>query len=66
MTSDDRKQDASVSQPGEAKALPEQKMPPAAGAHAASHLVNEDATPGSGILSSGPHSAGREVDSGAG
>ncbi len=40
--------------------------PPAAGAHAASHLVNEDATPGAGVLPSHAHRSGKEVDSGAG
>ena len=39
---------------------------PAAGAHAASHLVNEDATPGAGALPSHAHSSGKEVDGGAG
>lgn len=37
---------------------------PAAGAHAAGHLVNEDATPGAGALPS--HAHGREVDGAAG
>ncbi len=39
---------------------------PAAGAHAASHLVNEDATPGAGVLPSHLHRSGKEVDGGAG
>ena len=39
---------------------------PAAGAHAACHLVNEDATPGAGALPSYAHSSGREVDGAAG
>lgn len=39
---------------------------PAAGAHAASHLVNEDATPGAGALTSHAHRSGKEVDGGAG
>ncbi len=39
---------------------------PAAGAHAASHLINEDATPGAGALPSHAHRAGKEVDGGAG
>ena len=39
---------------------------PAAGAHAASHLTNEDATPGAGALPSYAHAGGKEVDSGAG
>ena len=38
---------------------------PAAGAHAAPHLVNEDATPGAGALPNYAHD-GREVDGGAG
>ena len=37
----------------------------AAGAHAAPHLVNEDATPGAGALPNHAH-AGKEVDGGAG
>lgn len=43
-----------------------QSPPPAAGAHAASHLTNEDATPGSGALTSRANASGREVDGGAG
>ena len=39
---------------------------PAAGAHAADHLINEEATPGAGALPSSAHRAGREVDGGAG
>ncbi len=39
---------------------------PAAGAHAASHLINEDATPGAGALPSYAHTGGKEVDGGAG
>ncbi len=39
---------------------------PAAGAHAAEHLINEDATPGSGALPSSAHRSGEEVDGGAG
>ena len=39
---------------------------PAAGAHAASHLINEDATPGAGALPSYAHASGKEVDGGAG
>ena len=39
---------------------------PAAGAHAARHLVNEEATPGAGALPSHAHHGGREVDGGAG
>ena len=38
---------------------------PAAGAHAAPHLTNEDATPGAGALPSYAHD-GKEVDGGAG
>ena len=37
----------------------------AAGAHAAPHLINEDATPGAGALPSHSHD-GKEVDGGAG
>ncbi len=39
---------------------------PAAGAHAARHLINEDATPGAGALPSYAHASGNEVDGGAG
>ena len=39
---------------------------PAAGAHAASHLINEEATPGAGALPSQAHAGGKEVDCGAG
>lgn len=39
---------------------------PAAGAHAAPHLINEDATPGAGVLPSYAHASGKEVDGGAG
>ena len=38
---------------------------PAAGAHAAPHLTNEDATPGAGALPNHAHD-GKEVDGGAG
>ena len=38
---------------------------PAAGAHAAAHLINEDATPGAGCLPSHGYS-GREVDGAGG
>lgn len=41
-------------------------VPPAAGAHAALHLTNEDATPGSGALTSRANASGKEVDGGAG
>ena len=40
--------------------------PPAAGAHAARHLINEDATPGAGVLPSQAQRSGGEVDGGAG
>lgn len=43
-----------------------QEPTPAAGAHAAKHLINEDATPGAGVLPSHAHSSGKEVDGGAG
>ncbi len=50
-----------------AKPSPTQyQQSPAAGAHAASHLVNEDATPGAGALPSHAHRSGKEVDGGAG
>ena len=39
---------------------------PAAGAHAATHLINEDATPGAGALPSFANASGKEVDGGAG
>lgn len=39
---------------------------PAAGAHAARHLVNEDATPGAGVLPAYAHRFGKEVDGAAG
>jgi len=39
---------------------------PAAGAHAAAHLTNEDATPGAGALPSHAHRSGKDVDGGAG
>ncbi len=39
---------------------------PAAGAHAAGHLTNDEATPGSGALTSRSHASGKEVDGGAG
>lgn len=39
---------------------------PAAGAHAAEHLTNEDSTPGAGALPSAAHRAGKEVDGAAG
>ena len=39
---------------------------PAAGAHAARHLINEDATPGAGVLPVHAQAFGREVDGGAG
>lgn len=40
--------------------------PPAAGAHAAQHLVNADATPGAGALPGHSVGPGKDVDSGAG
>ena len=50
-----------------AKSNPTQShQSPAAGAHAASHLVNEDATPGAGALPSHAHRSGKDVDGGAG
>ncbi len=39
---------------------------PSAGAHAANHLINDDATPGSGALPSHSHRSGKEVHGGAG
>ena len=39
---------------------------PAAGAHAAAHLTNEDATPGAGALTSLARGSSRFVDGGAG
>jgi hypothetical protein len=39
---------------------------PAAGAHAAHHLTNEDATPGAGVLPSHTTTFGKEVDGAAG
>ncbi len=39
---------------------------PAAGAHAAEHLINDEATPGSGALPSVAHRSGKDVDGGAG
>ena len=39
---------------------------PSAGAHAADHLINDEATPGSGALPSHAHRSGKEVDGGAG
>ena len=56
---------ATVPRPEGVPASP-QPPPPAAGAHAASHLTNEDATPGSGALTSRANASGREVDGGAG
>jgi hypothetical protein len=43
-----------------------QDVRPAAGAHAARHLVNEEATPGAGALPSYASVSGNEVDGGAG
>jgi hypothetical protein len=42
------------------------EMPPPAGAHAAPHLTNEDATPGAGALTSVARGLSRYVDGGAG
>lgn len=39
---------------------------PAAGAHAAHHLTNDDATPGAGVLTSLSGASRRYVDGGAG
>lgn len=47
-------------------ASPAHQPSPAAGAHAADHLVNEDSTPGAGALPSPSHRSGKEVDGGAG
>jgi hypothetical protein len=41
-------------------------LPPPAGAHAAPHLTNEDATPGAGALTSMARGSSRYVDGGAG
>ncbi|MDR3463714.1 MAG: hypothetical protein P4L76_15505 [Beijerinckiaceae bacterium] len=42
------------------------ELPPPAGAHAAAHLTNEDATPGAGALTSMTRGSSRYVDGGAG
>ena len=39
---------------------------PSAGAHAAQHMVNDEATPGWVALPSHAHKAGKDVDGGAG
>ncbi len=44
----------------------DQYVSPSAGAHAAHHLINDDATPGSGALPSHSHRSGKDVDGGAG
>jgi len=43
-----------------------QELPPAAGAHAAAHLTNNDATPGAGVLTNLARGSSRYVDGGAG
>jgi hypothetical protein len=42
------------------------ELSPPAGAHAAPHLTNEDATPGAGALTSQDRGSSRYVDCGAG
>ncbi|WP_158809269.1 hypothetical protein [Beijerinckia sp. L45] len=64
--SPDRKPVTTAAQKPEGAGSSHQLPPPAAGAHAASHLTNEDATPGSGALTSRANASGREVDGGAG
>jgi hypothetical protein len=67
MTSPKRAQDQTTSAPVKDRLnTPPAKPTPAAGAHSASHLTNEDATPGSGALTSHDNASGREVDGGAG
>ena len=61
----ERSNEARVVAPAKSNRASDQE-PPAAGAHAASHLVNEDATPGAGALPSHAHRSGKEVDGGAG
>ncbi len=62
-----RERSSEVRATGPANLMPTQHQEsPAAGAHAASHLINEDATPGAGALPSRAHSSGKEVDGGAG
>ena len=62
-----RERSSEVRATGPANAKPTQHHEaPAAGAHAASHLINEDATPGAGALPSHGHRSGKEVDGGAG
>ena len=61
------KRDVGPMEIGAAKRMAtEPEATPAAGAHAARHLVNEELTPGAGALPSYAHAAGREVDGGAG
>ncbi len=50
----------------EDRAAPHDDASPSAGAHAADHLINYDATPGSGALPSRSHNSGKEVDGAAG
>lgn len=58
---------APVRQAGQMQQQPRIFAPtPAAGAHAALHLTNEDATPGAGVLPSYTHFSGKEVDGAAG
>lgn len=67
--SDKKAQDQTASAHGEPALNQQASTPPsvpAAGAHAAGHLTNEDATPGSGALTSRAHASGKEVDGGAG
>lgn len=61
----ERSSDARAAAPAKSHPAAYQE-PPAAGAHAAAHLVNEDATPGAGVLPSHAHRSGKEVDGGAG
>ena len=61
----ERSNEVRAAAPIKPNAVPYQDSP-AAGAHAASHLVNEDATPGAGVLPSHAHRSGKEVDGGAG
>ncbi len=61
----ERSNEVRASAPAKPNPTPLQQSP-AAGAHAASHLINEDATPGAGALPSHAHRSGKEVDGGAG
>ena len=58
--------EGSATLPKGGKAGAGQYESPSAGAHAAHHLINDEATPGSGALPSHSHKAGKEVDGGAG